>query len=117
MKTPHLPNVEKAIIPRDKIENYLLDPGHPVGGGKAKCFLHVGFRRESWQVLSDALRAHAKQNPAAQSTSDADGIVYLGEGPLQTPSGRKPRVRSVWLLETGNLAPRFISAYPSPHDR
>jgi hypothetical protein len=112
-----LPNVEAATIPRNKLENYLLDLGHPIGGGKAKFFLHFGFRRENWQTLADAVRLHARQNPAAKSMTDADGIVYLVEGPLETPSGRRPRVRAVWLMETGELAPRFISAYPLSDDR
>ena len=31
---------------------------------------------------------------------------------MMTPSGRRPRVRAIWLVETGKLAPRFITAYP-----
>ncbi len=40
--------------------------------------------------------------------------MYLVEGPLETPSTRTPRVRTAWLIETGDLAPRFITAYPYP---
>jgi hypothetical protein len=46
--------------------------------------------------------------------SDADGVTYLIEGLLETPSGRKPHVRTIWLIETGQVAPRFITAYPLP---
>ena len=116
MNGPQLPNVEAAIIPPNKLENYLLNLGHPIGGGKAKFFLHFGFRRENWQALANAFQSHARLNPAAKSTADADGVVYLVEGPLETPSGRKPRVRAVWLIGTGELAPRFISAYPLSDD-
>jgi hypothetical protein len=42
----------------------------------------------------------------------AAATMYLIEGPLETPSGRKPRVRIIWLIETGQVAPRFITAYP-----
>jgi hypothetical protein len=42
----------------------------------------------------------------------SDGITYVIEGGLTTPSGRMPRVRAIWLVETGRLAPRFITAYP-----
>ena len=112
-----LPNIEAALIPRNKLENYLLNLGHPIGGGKAKFFLHFGFRRENWQTLENALRLHARQNAVARSMSDPDGVVYLIEGALETPIGRKPRVRAVWLIETGELAPRFISAYPVSDDR
>ncbi len=40
-----LPHAEQALVPRGKIENYLLDPAHPIGGGKARFFVHFGFRR------------------------------------------------------------------------
>jgi hypothetical protein len=49
-----------------------------------------------------------------KAVSDEDGTTYLVEGPLETPLGRKPRLRTVWLVETGELAPRFITAYPLP---
>ncbi len=110
----NLPRAEEAVVPRNKVENYLLHLAHPVGGGKARFFLRFGFRREDWNTLADALRRHARENPVAHSVSDADGVTHLVEGPIQTPSGRTPRVRSVWLTETGELAPRFISAYPLP---
>jgi hypothetical protein len=48
----------------------------------------------------------------AETLQDADGVTYVIEGGLKTPSGRQPGVRSVWLVETGELAPRFIIAYP-----
>jgi hypothetical protein len=34
-----LPNTHDAIVTRDKIENYLLDLAHPIGGRKARFFL------------------------------------------------------------------------------
>src|ERR1035441_9904059 len=37
----------------------------------------------------------------------------LGPG-LETPISRRPGLRTVWLVETGKLAPRFITAYPLP---
>ena len=109
-----LPHAEEAVVPQDKIENYLLNPDHPIGGGKAGFFRRFGFSREQWGHLADALRQHAQANAVANSVSDADGTTYLVEGPLETPSGRRLRLRTVWLVETGQLAPRFITAHPLP---
>ena len=81
---------------------------------KAGFFLRFGFSREQWSLLADALRQHARANAVANSVADADGTTYLVEGPLQTPSGRRPSLRTVWLVETGKLAPHFITAYPLP---
>ncbi len=110
----NLPRASQAVIPRNKVENYLLHLEHPMGGGKAQFFLRFGFRRMKWQVLAEVLKRHAEDNPVASSVADADGVTYLVEGAIETPSGRKPRIRSVWLVETGELAPRFITAYPVP---
>ena len=105
-------DARSLIVPRGKIENYLLNSDHPLGSGKAKFFVHFGFHRENWENLAEALKNHAQLNPVAEAIEDADGITYVVEGKLQTPSGREPQLRSVWLLETGELAPRFITAYP-----
>ncbi len=110
----NLPHAEEAVVPRNKTENYLLNLGHPIGGGKAAFFLRFRFRREGWMVLGDALGKHAQENPVTDSVSDADGMAYVVEGPLNRPSGRKPILRTVWLVEMGKLAPRFITAYPLP---
>jgi hypothetical protein len=107
-----LPQAEQAVVPQNKIEHYLLNPGHPIGGSKAGFFLRFGFSREEWHLLANALRQHARANSVANAVCDVDGTAYLVEGPLETPSGRRPRLRSVWLVETGKLAPRFITAYP-----
>jgi hypothetical protein len=107
-----LPHTEEALVPQNKVEGYLLNPGHPIGGSKAAFFQRFGFSREQWRLLADALRQHARANPVADSVSDVDGTTYLVEGPLETPSGRRPRLRTIWLVETGKLAPRFITAYP-----
>jgi len=107
-----LANADAAIVSRSKIGNYLLDLAHPIGGGKARFFLSFGFRREEWNLLADAFRKHAQENPVANSISDADGVTYLIEGPLETPSGRKGRACEQSGFETGQVAPRFITSYP-----
>ena len=37
---------------------------------------------------------------------------YAIDGPLESPDGRNPLVRTVWMLEKGSTAPRLITAYP-----
>ena len=109
-----LPHAQEAVVPRNKIENYLLNPAHAIGGGKATFFFMFGFTRERWTLLAEALGQHARKYAVADSFADADGTTYLVEGPLQTPSGRTPRPNCLVSrnVETGKLAPRFITAYP-----
>lgn len=106
------PNADVVVVPRNKVEDYLLDLKHALGGGMAKFFIRFGFRRERWQELAGALQGHIQDNPVAQMQKGADGLTYVAEGRIKTPSGRKPRVRTIWLVELGELVPRFITAYP-----
>jgi hypothetical protein len=107
-----LPDADSAVVPRSKVEDYLLNLEHPIGRGKAKFFIHFGFRREAWETLAEALRRHAQESNVTEISTDADGQTYVIEGDIISPSGRRPRVRTIWMLKIGELAPRFITAYP-----
>jgi hypothetical protein len=39
-----LPNLDKAIIEREKIMDYLLNPVHPDNGGKSEFFRSLGLQ-------------------------------------------------------------------------
>ena len=108
----NLPNAESAVVERDKIVDYLLNPGHPDNGGKAPFFLTAGFNPERWQELAEALRHAAARFPISKSMASPHGTKYILDGELQTPSGRSPRVRMVWIIDVGSENPRLITAYP-----
>jgi len=40
------------------------------------------------------------------------GPRYEVEGELAAPDGRRPRVRTIWQVDHGEIAPRLITAYP-----
>ena len=71
--------------------DYLLNSAHRYRASKARFFSEFGFRVE-------------------RETSF--GLRYVMEGELDTPCGRRPRVRTVWQFDRGAVAPRLISAYP-----
>jgi hypothetical protein len=106
-----LPNASLVIVERGKIEDYLLNPAHRSGAGKAKFFGLFGFQRERWQELEQALRQHALTQEVAEVKETGFGPRYAVEGPLDTPVGRRPLVRSVWQHDDGMVAPRLITAY------
>jgi hypothetical protein len=44
-----LPNYRNAVIPREKLEGYVLNPMHPVGKNKAIVFKSaLGFYKSNW---------------------------------------------------------------------
>jgi len=108
----NLPRANLAVVDAAKVANYLLNPAHPFGASKARFFCRFGFRLEQGAELANALRHHGCQNEVSRVVPSAFGIRFEVDGPLQTPDGRNPRVRTVWQLDERHLAPRLITAYP-----
>lgn len=107
-----LPNAQLAVVERDKILDYLLNPAHRYGASKARFFALFGFRVENWEALAEALRQHGQQHEVKRVKETGFGPRYEVEGELSAADGRKPRVCTVWQLDHGQLAPRLITAYP-----
>jgi hypothetical protein len=42
----------------------------------------------------------------------AYGLRYTVDGPMRAPDGRAPRVRTVWIVEPGDISARLITAHP-----
>ena len=101
-----VPNAAQAVIATPKITDYLLK-----NPGKAKFFLAFGFTLAQWHVLRDALLRHVVIHEYAKEILLDDGVKYIVEGFLQSPDGRNPQVRSVWMIDDGRSYPRLISAY------
>ncbi len=107
-----LPNLSRSRVEREKIIDYLLSLTHPEGRNKAEFFNHFGFRLEEWEVLMVSLLNHSLMYPVAGSVESEYGVRYSIDGELETPDGRNPRVRTVWIIEKGNVAPRLVTAHP-----
>jgi hypothetical protein len=108
----NLPNPDRLIVEREKIVDYLLNPAHRYGASKARFFGEFGFRMEDWETLAQALREHGRQYEIAGTIETGFGPRYEIEGEIQVPDGRRPRIRTVWQLDRGQIAPRLITAYP-----
>lgn len=103
---------EKASVTEEKITGYLMSPTHGRGRNKFVFFQRPGFSGLNWRGLADALWRHATANETVKAEDTAFGTRYTVEGPLETPSGNRPIVRSVWIVEAGTAAPRLATAYP-----
>jgi hypothetical protein len=107
-----LPNHDRALVPREKIVDYLLSHAHRDGRSKASFFFSFGFSIDGWKILAAALRRHAAENEVAKIESSPYGTRYVVEGELHAPDGRTPLVRVVWFIDTGEAIPRLATAYP-----
>lgn len=107
-----LPNAEHLHVDRQKIVDYLLSPSHPDGQAKAAFFRRFGFTGEHWEVLAEALRPHGMSHSIVKTVESPHGTRYSVDGEIESPDGRNPRIRSVWMIETGGTSPRLITAHP-----
>jgi hypothetical protein len=107
-----LPGREKAYVPPRKLVDYLLSASHPVGRSKAKFFRAVGFDEMNAGALERGLVDIARSEDVTEVERTRHGIKYAVEGVLQTPAGGSKRIRTVWIIETGQESPRFVTAYP-----
>lgn len=111
-----LPTAPLAVVERDKIVDYLLNPVHRYGASKARFFAAFGFQADAWERLAEALRDHGQRHEVSQVKETGFGPRYAVDGELQTPSGQQPRIRTVWQLDHGATALRLITAYPLEAD-
>ncbi len=108
-----LPGAESAVVPAEKLTGYLLSLAHPVGRSKAVFFRALGYDEANAALLAAGLTAIATGNEVAEVEATEFGAKYAVEGPLVTPSGVTVPLRTVWIVRSGEEAPRFFTAYPS----
>jgi hypothetical protein len=107
-----LPDAEHLRVDREKIVDYLLSASHPDGQTKAEFFRRFGFRQDRWRVLAEALRKQGRSRPIVKAVESPHGTRYSVDGPIESPDGRHPQIRTVWILEDGGRSPRLITAHP-----
>jgi hypothetical protein len=107
-----LPNANKAIVEREKIADYLLNPAHPENGGKAEFFEALGFRRKEWKILTAAFLTLARKAEMAQSMKSPHGQKHVIIGRIESPGGKSPRVKTIWIVDSGVETARLVTAYP-----
>ena len=107
-----LPNADQAQVDSTKITDYLLSSAHPDGRNKAAFFAAFGFRVEEPEVLRQALQKHGATQRVTRTVESRYGVRYIVEGALETPDGRNPTIRTIWILAHESGAPRLITAYP-----
>lgn len=107
-----IPNKVNAVVDRAKIQDYLLSREHPDGRSKARFFQSLGFAAQRWEVLAAALKQHLLDNEAQHCQTTPFGMKWIVEGPISTPKGSEPLVRSIWFTATDAGEPRLVTVYP-----
>jgi hypothetical protein len=107
-----LPNRGKAYVQPTKLTDYLLSETHPIGRSKARFLNSVGFDKLNVVLLEQGLIAIATSEDVREVSSTAHGTKYVVDGILRAPGGELVQVRTVWIINAGEVRPRFVTAYP-----
>jgi len=107
-----LPHADLAVVPPEKITQYLLNDAHPEGKTKAAFFRRLGFRPENPQILEAEL-LHLARMADMKEMPFAFGLKYVGTGLIDCPDGRQVEIVTVWALRFGQPPPYLVTAYPA----
>lgn len=119
-RTPHeraLPNHKKAVILREKLERYSLDPDHvsstvgkSSGKDKARVFrAALGFLKADW-LLKNRILDELPYEEATLGDEDKHGKRYTVEVAITGPNGNTAVVLTAWLIRPGTDFPFLTSA-------
>ncbi len=112
-----LPHGDDAIVPLRKLTAYLLSESHPVGSSKAVFLRSLGYSDDSVRLLEKGLLAIAQNGEVVEDVSTPHGIKYVVDGEIETPRGGIAFMRTVWIIESDQERPRFVTAYPKQQPR
>lgn len=106
-----LPNARRAVIARDKLKNYLLNPNK--NPDKAKFFRSLGYNMRNYRRFEADIREEIKTAPAVATITNKYGHTVTAYS-VTMPLGinKKAMVVTGWQRDDGASAPRFITAYP-----
>jgi len=108
MKLP----AQDAIIPPEKLRDYVLSPIHPDGRAKATYLRRIGYSQEDWPRLETDLREQHLTREALPGSPSPYGQKYEILGLLRGPNGTSAWVRTVWILRAAESTPRLVTLIP-----
>ena len=108
----NLPHAERAVVPREKLEGYLLNLGHEVGRHKPRVF--GAAARHPSRRLAVPSRPGGSRHRDAQVSAVREtprGSIYEIVVPIEGLNGQSRRVMTVWLVASSSEPPRFVTGY------
>ncbi|MET4074455.1 DUF6883 domain-containing protein [Hymenobacter sp. UYCo722] len=65
------------FVAANKVQDYLLNPDHPIGGAKARFFLGIGYSREHYEQLIADLIAHGHTRTVTEEKESPYGVKFV----------------------------------------
>ena len=102
---------QSAASVKDKLDRYLLNLDHEVGGPKAKWFKQaLGFDKSNAGDLASQIKFNPKT--AVQTGVTEFGTKYNQTIPIKGANGRVIDVTFAWIKRSGGI-PRLVTAIPA----
>jgi len=114
-----LPNYQNAVIPREKVERYCLDPKHEShvygkssGKDKARVFKAVlGFEQADWELLKHRILEALPYYEAILGDEDEHGKRYTVRVTITGSNGNTDVVLTAWIMRPGTDFPALTTAW------
>ena len=107
-----MPGSDKAFIEPLKLRGYLLSETHRRGRHKANLFRSIGFEAAMFLELEHELLRVAREDDVVEIDETPWGPKYVVHGMVTAPDGRRSLVKTVWIIDNDDGAPRLVSARP-----
>jgi hypothetical protein len=107
-----LPNLEEAVISRERLEGYCLNPAHGRGANKARVFSStLGIESSDWLYLKAQIEEGIKWAGVYKVKETKWGKQYGIRVPVEGLNGKSAVVQTGWQIDAGSTIPRMTSAY------
>lgn len=104
-----LPNHKNAVISRNKLKNYILNPTKDPA--KSKFFNSLGYNMKNYQRLESDIRDGLSKNKAQEYSTNKYGHKAYSVT-MELGIGKKKQTVTGWQIDEGDNKPRFITARP-----
>lgn len=74
-------------------------------------FRGLGYEADDYEKLAEDFRSILNGSAEADEPIEF-GTKYIVRGVLEGPNGRSAAIITVWIILSGKVAPRFVTAYP-----
>lgn len=101
---------------KSKIETYLLDINHPVGGPKANFFINtLGYKKENSKDFFNSIKEIISSKTPIKITNSKYGLKYEFHEKMKGVNGKEITARVIVIVQkdNGKTTFRIISAYPN----
>ena len=106
-----LPNANQVIVDIRKLKDYCLEPLHPRGKHKARVFERaLNLTQRNAEELREEILRRVPYEEALLGEGDDYGKRYVVDFEY-IRGGRRARIRTCWILRTGETAPRLTSCF------